>query len=105
MQLFLFKKTTNCHISCCFSNLPHISFCFLVFPSTSIDSTSPSSKRIKTREIRRGGRLEAWFSGEDEKIEKYLHETNRKVINNPELISFNWLREQKLVEVRSLLKE
>jgi len=72
---------------------------------TSMDSTSPSSKRIKTRAIRRGGRLVAWFSGEDEKIEKYLHETNRKAINNPKLISFNWLREQKLAEVRSLLIE
>jgi len=52
-------------------------------------STSPSSKRIKTRAVRRGGRLEAWFSSEDEKIEKYLYETNRKAINNPKLISFN----------------
>jgi len=47
-----------------------------------MDSTPPSSKRIKTRAVRRGGRLEAWFSGEDEKIEKYLHETSRKAINN-----------------------
>jgi len=69
-----------------------------------MDSTSPSSKRIKTRAVRRGGRL-AWFSGEDEKIEKYLHETSRKAINNPKLISFNWLREQKSAEVSNLLKE
>jgi len=46
-----------------------------------------------------------WFSGEDEKIEKYLHETSRKTINNPKLISFSWLKEQKLAELRSLLKE
>jgi len=103
--LFLFPKTTHCHISCCFSNLPYISFCFLVFPSTSIDSTPLSSKRIKTRVVRRGGRLEAWFSGEDEKIKKYLHEASRKAINNQKLIFFNWLREQKLVVLRSLLKE
>ena len=55
--------------------------------------------------VRKGGRIEAWFSGEDEKIEKYLHETSRKAINNPKLISFNWLREQKMAELRSLLKE
>ena len=70
-----------------------------------MEPTSPSSKRIKTRVVRRGGRIEAWFSGEDEKIEKYLHETSRKTINNPKVISFNWLKEQKLAELRSLLKE
>jgi len=60
---------------------------------------------MKIRGVKRGGRLESWFSGEEEKIEKYLHETSRKVINNPKLISFNWLKEQKITEVRSLLKE
>jgi len=58
-----------------------------------MEPTPPSSKRIKTRVVRRGGRIEAWFSVEDEKIEKYLHETSRKTINNPKLISFNWLKE------------
>ena len=67
--------------------------------------TPPSSKRIKTRIVRRGGRIEAWFSDEDEKIEKYLHETSRKTINNPKLISLTWLKEQKLGELRILLKE
>jgi len=43
--------------------------------------------------------------GEDEKIEKYPHETSRKMINNPKLVTFNWLKEQKLMEVRNLLKE
>jgi len=70
-----------------------------------MDSSSPSSKRMKTCGIKRGGGLKEWFSGEDEKIEKYLHETSRKVVNNPKLISFNWLKEQKLTEVRVLLKE
>jgi len=70
-----------------------------------MEPTPPSSKRVKTRVVRRGGRIEAWFSGEDEKIEKYLHETSRKTINNPKLISFTWLKEQKLGELRSLLKE
>jgi len=70
-----------------------------------MDSTPPSSKRMKTRGVKRGGRLESWFSKEDEKFEKYLHETSRNAINNPKLISFNWLKEQKLIEVRDLLKE
>jgi len=69
-----------------------------------MESTPPSSKRMKTRGVKRGGRLEGWLAGEDEKIEKYLHETSRKAINNPKLITFNWLKEQKLTEVRSLLK-
>ena len=30
-----------------------------------------------------------WFSGDDEKIENFLHEASRKTINNPKLISFN----------------
>jgi len=70
-----------------------------------MDSTPSSSKRMKTHGIKRGGHLEGWFSGEDKKIEKYLHELSRKVINNPKFITFNWLKEQKLMEVMSLLKE
>jgi len=40
-----------------------------------MDSTPPSSKRMKTCGVKRGGHLEGWFSREDEKIDKYLHET------------------------------
>jgi len=69
-----------------------------------MDSTPPSSKRMKNRGVKRGGCLEGWFSGEDDKIEKYLHETSRKM-NNPKLVTFTWLKEQKLMELRSLLKE
>ena len=53
-----------------------ILFSFILFAF--IDPTPPSSKRINTRVVRRGGRIEAWFSGEDEKIEKNLHETSRR---------------------------
>jgi len=60
---------------------------------------------MKTRGVKRGARLKRWFSGEGEKIDKYLHETSRKMINNPKIISFNWMKEQKLLEVSSLLKE
>jgi len=41
-------------------------------------STPPSSKRMKTRVVRSGGKLESWFSGESELIEKFLHETRSK---------------------------
>jgi len=50
-------------------------------------------------------RLECWFSGDNELIEKYRFETSRKVINNPKIVSFNWLKSQKLDDVRRLLKE
>jgi len=70
-----------------------------------MDSTPPSFKRMKTRVVRKGGRLENWFSREGEQIEKYLHETSRKVINNPKFISFSWMKQQKLMEVSNLLKE
>ena len=70
-----------------------------------MESTPPPFKRMKSRGVKRSGRLEGWFAGEDEQIEKYLHETNRKAINNPKLITFNWLKEHKVTEVRSLMKE
>jgi len=60
---------------------------------------------MKTRGVKKGGRIKGWFSGEGEKFYKYLHEISRKMINNPKIITFNWLKEQKLLEVRSLLKE
>ena len=60
---------------------------------------------MKTRAVKRGGQLQSWFSSENDKIERYLHEISTKIIKNPKLISFNWLKEQKLFEVRDLLKE
>jgi len=68
-------------------------------------STPPSSKRMKTRAIRSGGKLEGWFSGESELIDKYLHETSRKIVNTPKLVSFTWIKQQNLTVVRCLLKE
>jgi len=70
-----------------------------------MESTPLSSKRMNSRGIEREERLENLFSGESEKIDKYLHETSRKLINTPKIISFNWLKYQKLLEVRSLLKD
>jgi len=47
---------------------------------------------MNTRAIKRAGRLENWFSDDNEKIEKFLHESSRKAINNPKLITFIWLK-------------
>jgi len=74
------------------------SFCFHGFHTTYI-------KRIKTRVVRTGGRLEGWFSGDNELIERYRFETSIKVINNLKVVSFDWLKSQKLDNVRRLLKE
>jgi len=68
-------------------------------------STPLSSKRMKIRAIRNAGKLESWFSGESELIEKFLHETSRKIVNTPKLVSFTWMKQQDLTMVRSLLKE
>jgi len=70
-----------------------------------MESTPPSSKRIKTRSVRRSGKLKIWFSSDPDLMNKYLHETSRKVINTPKVVFFNWLKEQKIMEVRRLLKE
>ena len=55
--------------------------------------------------MRSGRRLEGWFSGDNELIERYRFERSRKVINNPKVVSFGWLKSQKLDDVRRLLKE
>jgi len=70
-----------------------------------MDSTPLTSKRIKIRVVRSGGRLEDWFSGDNELIERYRFETSTKVINNPKFVSFDWLKSQKLDNVRKLFKD
>jgi len=67
--------------------------------------TPPSAKGMKSRAIRSGGKLEGWFSRDAELINKYLHETSRKSVNTPKLVSFTWIKQQNLSTVRSLLKE
>ena len=61
--------------------------------SQAMESTPPSSKRMKTRAMRRSGKLESWFSSDPDLINKYLHETSRKVINTPKVVFFNWMKE------------
>ena len=70
-----------------------------------MDSTPPTLKRVKTRAVRFGGRLEGWFSGDNDLIERYRFETSTKVINNPKVVCLDWLKSQKLDNVRRLLKD
>jgi len=57
-----------------------------------MESTPTSSKKMKTKVVRSGGKHESWVSGESELIEKFLHERSRKVINTPKLVSFRWMK-------------
>jgi len=70
-----------------------------------MDSTPPTSKRVKTRVVRSEGRLEGWFSGGNDLIEKYRFETSIKKINNLKVVCFDWVKSQKLDNVRRLLKD
>jgi len=88
--------------------LLHLILSFVCVPFLILLSWIPlllHKKRIKTRVVRSGGRLEGWFSGNNELIERYRFETSRKVINNPKVVSFGWLKSQKMDDVRRLLKE
>jgi len=67
--------------------------------------TSPSTKRMKSRGVKSSGKLEGWFSGDVDLINKYLLETSRKNVNTPKVVSFTWMKQQKLDSVRSILKE
>jgi len=70
-----------------------------------MESTPPSSKRMKTRFVRSGGKLEIRFSGESKLIAKFMQETSRKIINTPNLVYFSWMKQQNLTVVSNLLKE
>ena len=78
---------------------------FFCFFSAIMESTPPTSKRVKTRAVRSEGRLEGWFSGDNDLIERYRFKTSTKVINNPKVVCFDWLKSQKLYNVRRLLKD
>jgi len=67
--------------------------------------TPPSAKRMKSRGVKSTGKLEGWFSDDATLINKYLLETSRKNVNTPKVVSFTWMKQQKLDFVRSILKE
>ena len=70
-----------------------------------MESTPPTAKRVKTRVVRSGRRLEGWFSGDNDLIKKYRYETSIKKIKNPKVVCFDWLKSQKLDNVRRLLND
>jgi len=61
--------------------------------------TPPSAKRIKSRSVKSSGKLEGWFAGDSNLINKYLLETSRKNVNTPKVVSFTWM---KLLEYMAL---
>jgi len=67
--------------------------------------TPPSAKRMKSRGVKRSGKLEGWFSGDVNLINKYLLEISRKSVNTSNVVSFTWMKQQKLDSMRSILKE
>jgi len=66
-----------------------VSELFSAFHLCIMESTPLTSKRVKTRAVRSGGRLEGWFSGDNDLIERYRFETSTKVINNPKVVCFD----------------
>jgi len=67
--------------------------------------TPPSAKSMKSRVVKSGGKLEGWFLGDADFINKYLLETSRKSVNTPKMVSFTWMKQQKMDTVRNILKE
>jgi len=65
----------------------------------------PSTKRMKSRGVKSFGKLEGWFAEDTNLINKYLLETSRMNVNTPKVVSFSWMKQQKLHSVRSVLKE
>jgi len=48
--------------------------------------------------------LERWFIGNQESIDDYYKLYSRKVIINPKVLSMDWLKEERLDEVKDMLK-
>jgi len=67
--------------------------------------TPPLAKRMKSRGVKSSVKLEGWFSSDVDLINKYLIETSRKSVNTPKVVSFTWMKQQKLGSMRSILKE
>ena len=67
-------------------------------------SSSRQKQKGKGKQTTSQGVLEGWFAGNEEGINAYIHETSRKQINIPKVLDFNWLKSEKLVETRAVLK-
>ena len=87
------------------TSLANLVWAFLCFLLCHHGLNSSHLKESQNRAVRSEGRLEGWFSGDNDLIEKYRFETSTKVINNPKVVCFDWLKSQKLDNVRRLLKD
>jgi len=75
-------------------------------------SPSNPKKRTKLVVVKNAGSdepnesdyLERWFCGNQKSIDDYYKLYSRKIIISPKMLSLDWLKEEKLVEVRSMLK-
>ena len=99
MWLIYSTRTTNCNISC----ISCVSFSLFLLYQHGLNSSH--LKESQNKAVRSGGRLEGSFSGDNDLIERYRFETSTKVINNPKVVCFDWLKSQKLDNVRRLLKD
>jgi len=55
-------------------------------------SSSRQKQKNKGKQSTFQGVLEGWFTGNEEGINAYIHETSRKQINIPKVLDFNWLK-------------
>jgi len=56
--------------------------------------TPPLAKRMKSRVVKSVGKLEGWFSGDADLINKYLLETSSKSVSTPNMVSFTWMKQK-----------
>ena len=76
-------------------------------------SSSNPRKRVKSILIKQAGsdsdtnepdHLDRWFIGNQESIADYYKMYSRKIIISPKVLSLEWLKEERLNEVRDMLK-
>jgi len=76
-------------------------------------SSSNPRKRTKRDMIKQVGSykdnnetdyLDRWFVGNQKSIKEYYKLYNRKIIITPKMLSLDWLKEEKLDEVRDMIK-
>ena len=97
---------TVLHYSDCVVNLKFFN------PSEMASSSNPR-KRVKSILMKRAGsdsdtnepdHLDRWFIGNQESIADYYKMYSRKIIISPKVLSLEWLKEERLNEVRDMLK-
>jgi len=75
-------------------------------------TVSSSNPRKRTKATKNSGRvdvaetghLETWFPGDRDHIKIYLLEYNKIIINSPKNLKLSWLKDEKLHDVRKMLK-